>query len=126
MKKQKTSKQSIHALILTPSRELCSQATKNLHELMSYCQREISLVDLSSTQMTMQTQKQILASKPDIIVSTPTKILAHLKDEQQANQIGLKQTLEILVIDEADLLLSFGYEEEMKLLVKYIYFYDCF
>lgn len=96
MKKLKASKQSTSALILTPSRELCSQAYKNLQELMVYCQREISVVDLSSTQMTMQAQKQVLSTKPDIIVSTPTKILAHLKDEQQANQIGLKSTLEIL------------------------------
>lgn len=120
MKKLKATKQSTHALILTPSRELCSQAHRNLQELMIYCQREITVVDLSSSQMTMQAQKQVLSTKPDIIVSTPTKILAHLKDEQQANQIGLKSTLEILVIDEADLLLSFGYEEELKILVKYL------
>lgn len=116
MKKLKATKQSTHALILTPSRELCSQALKNLHELMIYCQREINVIDLSSSQMSMQAQKQLLLTKPDIIISTPTKILAHLKDDN--NQIGLKSTLEILVIDEADLLLSFGYEEEMKTLVK--------
>lgn len=114
MKKQQA-KQITSTLILTPSRELCSQAFKNLLELMIYCQREISVIDLSSSQMTLQSQKQILATKPDIIVSTPTKILAHLKEE---NCLDLKSTLELLVIDEADLLLSFGYEEEMKALVK--------
>ncbi len=118
MKKSKASTQSISALILTPSRELCSQAYKNLIDLMTYCQREISIVDLTSSEMTLPAQKQALATKPDIVVSTPTKILAHLKNEQQANQIGLKTTLEILVIDEADLLLSFGYEEDLKSLVK--------
>ena len=115
MKKLKAAKQSTHALILTPSSELCSQALKNLHELMTYCQREITVVDLSSAQISMQAQKQLLLTKPDIIISTPTKILAHLKE---SNQIELKSTLELLVIDEADLLLSFGYEEEMKTLVK--------
>ncbi|RMZ93637.1 putative ATP-dependent RNA helicase DDX56, partial [Brachionus plicatilis] len=116
MKKQRV-KQMTTALVLTPSRELCSQAFKNFHELMIYCQREISVIDISSSQMTLQSQKQILATKPDIIVSTPTKILAHLKEE---NCLDLKSTLELLVIDEADLLLSFGYEEEMKSLVNYL------
>ncbi|CAF0791865.1 unnamed protein product [Brachionus calyciflorus] len=117
MKKQRA-KQVTTALVLTPSRELCSQACKNLHELMVYCQREISVVDISSSQMSLQSQKQILATKSDIIVSTPTKILAHLKDDSSA--LDLKNTLEMLVIDEADLLLSFGYEEEMKILVNYL------
>lgn len=114
MKKQQA-RQITSALVLTPSRELCSQAFKNLLELMIYCQREISVIDLSSSQMTLMSQKQILATKPDIIVSTPTKILAHLKED---NCLDIKSTLEMLVIDEADLLLSFGYEEEMKILVK--------
>jgi ATP-dependent RNA helicase DDX56/DBP9 len=116
IKKLKSSKQSTNALILTPSRELCSQAYKNLQELTVYCQREVTFVDLSSAQMTQQAQKQLLSTKPDIIVSTPTKILNHLKD--QASSIDLKSSLELIVIDEADLLLSFGYEEEMKALIK--------
>ena len=116
IKKLKSSKQSTNALILTPSRELCSQAYKNLKELTVYCQREVTFVDLSSAQMTQQAQKQLLSTKPDVIVSTPTKILNHLKD--QASSIDLKSSLELIVIDEADLLLSFGYEEEMKALIK--------
>ena len=119
LKKSKSSKQSINTLILTPSRELCSQAFKNLQELIVYCQREISIVDLSSSQMTLQAQKQLLATRPDIVISTPTKILAHLKNERdQSSALDLKASLELLVIDEADLLLSFGYEQEMKNLVK--------
>jgi ATP-dependent RNA helicase DDX56/DBP9 len=116
IKKLKSSKQSTNALILTPSRELCSQACKNLQELTVYCQREITFVDLSSSQMTIQAQKQLLSTKPDVIISTPTKILNHLKD--QTSSIDLKSSLELIVIDEADLLLSFGYEEEMKSLIK--------
>ena len=118
MKKSKVSTQATSALILTPSRELCSQAYRNLVELVLYCQREITIVDLTSAEMTLQAQKQALATKPDIIVATPTKILAHLKDDKQINLIDLKTSLEMLVIDEADLLLSFGYEEDMKSLVK--------
>lgn len=119
MKKYKANKQKTHSLILTPSRELCSQAHKNLLELTTYCQREITVIDLSATQMTTKAQKQILTTKPDIIISTPTKILEHLKeDANQAYILDLKSSLEVLVIDEADLLFSFGYEEDMKTLVQ--------
>lgn len=118
MKKLRASVQATSALVLTPSRELCHQAYTNLSELMVYCQREISIVDLTSSDMTLAAQKQALATKPDIIVATPTKILQHLKDEQQATLLGLKTSLEMLVIDEADLLLSFGYEDDMRTLVK--------
>lgn len=117
-KKLKSAQQSVNALILTPSRELCSQACKNLHELMTYCQREINVIDLSSTVLNYQHQKQLLATRPDVIVSTPAKILAHLKDQTANHLVDIKSTLELLVIDEADLLLSFGFEDEMKSLVK--------
>ena len=118
LKKIKSSNQSISALVLTPSRELCSQAFKNLQELMAYCQREISIIDLSSNKMNFQSQNQALLSKPDIIVSTPTQIINHLNDQKQVYSQEIKSSLELLVIDEADLLLSFGYEDEIKKLVK--------
>ena len=134
IKKLKASKQSTSALVLTPSRELCSQACKNLQELMVYCQRELTLIDLSSSKMNFQSQRQMLLAKPDIVVSTPTQILNHLRGAQgaagaetngdanstsvQAYAQDLRASLEMLVIDEADLLLSFGYEDEIRKLVK--------
>lgn len=56
MKKQFTSKQTTIALILTPSRELCTQATRNLNELSVYCQRELTVIDISGD-LPIQTQK---------------------------------------------------------------------
>lgn len=52
--------------------------------------------------------------KPDILVGTPARTLLHLK----AGNLDLKKSLEILVIDEADLVFSFGYETELKELLK--------
>lgn len=64
----------------------------------------------------MQTQKSILADKPDIVVSTPSKVLAHLK----AKNMRLKDDLALLVVDEADLVFSFGYEDEIKELLRWV------
>lgn len=63
----------------------------------------------------MQTQKALLLDKPDIVVATPSRALAHLK----AGNMKLKQDLAVLVVDEADLIFSFGYESEIKELLRY-------
>lgn len=54
--------------------------------------------------------RPLLAEKPDVIISTPSKILAHLN----ASHVDLSESLDSLVIDEADLILSYGYDEDMK------------
>lgn len=51
--------------------------------------------------------------KPDIVVGTPSRVLANI----QARTLNLQESLEILVLDEADLLFSFGFEEDLKTLL---------
>ena len=59
----------------------------------------------------IEAQKQVLIGDlPDIIVGTPSRVLAHLK----AGHIDLSESLETLVIDEADLIFSFGHEGDLK------------
>lgn len=52
---------------------------------------------------------------PDIVVGTPSRVLAHLK----AGNMVLKDSVEMVVVDEADLVFSFGYETDMKALLTY-------
>lgn len=51
-----------------------------------------------------------MKENPDIVIGTPGKIFAHL----QSKSFTLKESLEIVVFDEADLLFSFGYEKEVQ------------
>ncbi|XP_071168075.1 probable ATP-dependent RNA helicase DDX56 [Mytilus edulis] len=111
--KQTSKEQCTKALFLTPSKELCHQAYKNLMELTSCCSREIKCVDVSP-KVPLLTQRPKLMEKPDIVVGTPTRILAHI----QAGNLSIKDTLEMLVIDEADLVFSFGYEDDVKAIIK--------
>ncbi|XP_063433456.1 probable ATP-dependent RNA helicase DDX56 [Mytilus trossulus] len=111
--KQTSKEQCTKALFLTPSKELCHQAYKNLMELTSCCSREIKCVDVSP-KVPLLTQRPKLMEKPDIVVGTPTRILAHI----QAGNLSIKDTLEMLVIDEADLVFSFGYEDDVKAIMK--------
>ena len=47
---------------------------------------------------------------PDIVVGTPSRVLAHI----EAGNLDLKSSLELLVLDEADLIVGFGYETDLK------------
>lgn len=51
-----------------------------------------------------------LMEKPDVVVGTPSRVLAHLN----AQNLVLHSSLEMLVVDEADLVFSFGFEADLK------------
>jgi ATP-dependent RNA helicase DDX56/DBP9 len=53
--------------------------------------------------------RTLLADKPDIVISTPSRSLALL----QSKALSLT-SLETLVIDEADLILSYGHDEDVR------------
>jgi Rad3-related DNA helicase len=101
----------VRAVILVPTRELCMQVHKTLQTLVYYCNDIISLAVLSAargkTEKALQDlarQQAMLRDRPDVIVATPAGLLTHL----QAGDVDLKTSVETLVVDEADLVLSFG------------------
>jgi ATP-dependent RNA helicase DDX56/DBP9 len=98
---------SIKCIILAPTKELCKQIEKNVSDLIYYCKDHISLCSLSDDNTVVQQYR--LQSKPDIVISTPARIVHHLK----AKTLDLSAVL-MLVIDEADLILSFGYSEDIQ------------
>uniref|UniRef100_A0A6P7GTL0 RNA helicase n=1 Tax=Diabrotica virgifera virgifera TaxID=50390 RepID=A0A6P7GTL0_DIAVI len=110
--KQTAAQQETKALILAPSRELCHQICGVIKDLTTKCSREVRYIDISLP-VDLSIQKPLLVEKPDIVVGTPGRTLQHIK----ADNLNLKKSLELVVIDEADLVFSFGYEEEMKELI---------
>ncbi|RKP22214.1 P-loop containing nucleoside triphosphate hydrolase protein, partial [Syncephalis pseudoplumigaleata] len=100
------------ALLLVPTRELAEQVTGQLGRLLMYCSKDIRVVNLAG-QTSMEVQRSMLAEKPDIIIATPSRVLPHLRNKR----LDLSETLETLVIDEADLVLSFGYEEDVRAMI---------
>ncbi|XP_043520764.1 probable ATP-dependent RNA helicase DDX56 [Frieseomelitta varia] len=113
--KRMQKKQEIKGLIVAPSKELCKQIHDVVICLTIKCSREVRITDVSP-QIDLNAQKLLLAEKPDIVIGTPSRILQHLK----ANNMKLKKSLETLIIDEADLIFSFGYEDEIKSLLNYL------
>ncbi len=117
---KQTKNSNVRILILSPTKELCHQIASVFLKLTSYCRREINLYDLSNS-LSTQIQKQSLLSNtqslPEIIIATPTKLLEHLKDHTSPLNLN---TLELFILDEADILYSLGYANDMKKLSKYL------
>ena len=75
-------------------------------ELIYYCRDMITICSLADDNMTLQQHR--LQSKPDIVISTPARLVQLLRSGT-VDLSGVKT----LVIDEADLVLSFGYTEDV-------------
>ena len=113
---------AVRAVVLVPTRELCSQVYKTLQSLVYYCDEVVSVAVLSAArtgrgekaQQELARQKAMLRDRPDVIVATPAGLLGHV----QAGDVDLKSSLESLVVDEADLVLSFGYASDIEEIMK--------
>ncbi|KFK30125.1 hypothetical protein AALP_AA7G220200 [Arabis alpina] len=106
------------AFILVPSRELSQQVYTEVSSLIELCRVQLKVVQLASS-MPASDMRNALAGLPEIIVTTPAcipKCFAAGVLEPKA----ISDSLEILVLDEADLLLSYGYEENLKSVISVI------
>ncbi|GMF09459.1 unnamed protein product [Phytophthora lilii] len=102
------SEPQVRALVLVPTKELVEQTRRHMTELMYYCQDTVSLLALGG--QSMNAQQALLRDAPDVLVATPGRLVAHL----EAGNLTLKDSVQTVVIDEADLVLSFGYGEDIR------------
>lgn len=100
------------AVILVPTRELCFQVHNVLQDLTKYCDELVKVAVLSGDDFVRQ--ECVLRDLPDVIVSTPASLLRHIREET----VNLRNSVETLVLDEADLILSFGYKSDIDEIVK--------
>ncbi|ORX49978.1 DEAD-domain-containing protein [Piromyces finnis] len=104
---------NVRAIILVPTRELADQVHKHIKELTIY------LPDITSINISSGEQSQInslLSEKPDIIVVTPSRMLKQF----ELKNVELNEAFESFVIDEADLIVSFGYDEDLRKILNYL------
>ncbi|KAG2498899.1 hypothetical protein HYH03_003090 [Edaphochlamys debaryana] len=108
---------SFRAIILVPTRELCQQVAQEAAATAQHCG-----ADITATALIAEGGPQLrraVATAGTIVVSTPGKIAAALR-EGLLPPSALSSRLGVLVLDEADLLLSYGYEEDLQLLAPQI------
>ncbi|XP_062144093.1 DEAD-box ATP-dependent RNA helicase 16 [Alnus glutinosa] len=106
------------AFILVPTRELCQQVYTEVSSLIELCRVQLKVVQLTSS-MPASDLRTALAGPPDILVSTPACI-PKCFSAGVLQPASINGSLEILVLDEADLLLSYGYEDDIKALTAHI------
>ena len=96
----------IRALIVSPTRELAVQINEEFTDYSKYTK-------LSSTVVyggiSIDAQKKVLKKGVDILIATPGRLLELCKQE-----IVDLSTIEILVLDEADLMLDMGFIDDIK------------
>ncbi|KAF3626914.1 DEAD-box ATP-dependent RNA helicase 16 [Capsicum annuum] len=106
------------SLILVPTRELCQQVCSEASSLIELCRVQLRVVQLTSS-MSVSELRTTLAGPPEIVVSTPACIQTCLSNGViQAKAV--QDSLSVLILDEADLLLSYGYEDDLKALTSHV------
>lgn len=93
--------------ILMPTRELAVQCFNVAKKLASF-------TDVTFCQMvggfSLREQEAVLRSRPDVIIATPGRFIDHMRNSASFTV----DTLEILVLDEADRMLEDGFADELN------------
>ncbi|KAL9103824.1 MAG: hypothetical protein Q9163_001179 [Psora crenata] len=93
--------------ILMPTRELALQCFKVARKLAGYT--DITFCQLVGG-FSLREQETVLRSRPDVIIATPGRFIDHMRNSPSFTV----ETLEILVLDEADRMLEDGFADELN------------
>jgi len=98
-------------LVLVPTRELGVQVYQVTKQLAQFTSVEVAL---SVGGLDLKTQESLLRKNPDIVIATPGRLIDHVKNTPT---FGL-ESIEVLILDEADRMLDQCFLEQMKEIVK--------
>ncbi len=93
--------------ILMPTRELAVQCFNVARKLASFT--DITFCQLVGG-FSLREQESVLRQRPDIIIATPGRFIDHMRNSASFTV----DTLEILVLDEADRMLEDGFADELN------------
>ncbi|MCY1333656.1 ATP-dependent RNA helicase RhlE [compost metagenome] len=94
------------ALILLPTRELAQQTLKQVEAFAQFTFLKAGLVTGGED---FKVQAAMMRKEPDVLIGTPGRLLEHL----EAGNLRL-ETVEVLVLDEADRMLDMGFAEDVQ------------
>lgn len=114
-------------LILVPTRELavqCFEVSTKLaaHTDIQFCllvgtlspSLSLSPADPSSGGLSVKAQEVALRARPDVVIATPGRLIDHIHNSPSFSL----DAIDILVLDEADRMLSDGFADELAEIVK--------
>lgn len=100
------------ALILVPTKELALQVTKLAQSLSTHCGQDVRVQNIAGKESDV-VQRAKLADLPDIVVATPARASVNLNN----GALSLKG-LAHLVVDEGDLVMGYGFQEDIDNVAK--------
>lgn len=98
-------------LVLVPTRELGVQVYQVSKQLCQFTDIEIGL---AVGGLDVKVQENILRKNPDIVIATPGRLIDHLKSTPTFSL----DSIEVLILDEADRMLDEYFAEQMKEIIK--------
>ncbi|KAG7822448.1 hypothetical protein KL942_004440 [Ogataea angusta] len=107
--------EGVKALVLVPTKELSKQVAEFLGQLTVFCGRSARVLNLNDN-VSDQVQLQLLTEGREIYVSTPAKLISVLEKNKSVQLTNLR----FLVIDEVDLMVSYGYKDDLDKLGEYL------
>ena len=116
MKKRRFTKRQdggkLLALVFVPTRELAVQVAAHLRAVADPCDVNVAAVIGG---MSVQKQRRLLARQPEIIVATPGRFLAIMKEPTASGAyLSDLSDLAFLAIDEADRMVEASHFDEMQ------------
>ncbi|KAI0907848.1 ATP-dependent RNA helicase DBP9 [Ustulina deusta] len=109
LRSKETAQSSTSALVLVPTRELADQVLRTIETFTAFCQKDVRAIKLSE-QLPDEVVRSMLASTPHIVVATPSRACSSITISSWVS------SLKMLVIDESDLVSSYGYDEDLTTL----------
>ncbi|KAG7204513.1 hypothetical protein KM043_004939 [Ampulex compressa] len=98
-------------LVLVPTRELGVQVYQVTRQLSQFTTVEVGL---SVGGLDLKIQETVLRKNPDIVIATPGRLIDHLKNTPTFSL----DSIEVLILDEADRMLDEYFAEQMKYIVQ--------
>ncbi|KAG6851047.1 hypothetical protein H0H93_002939 [Arthromyces matolae] len=98
-------------VILVPTRELAVQVFDVGTKLAALTDIRMSLIVGG---LSVKAQEADLRSRPDIVIATPGRLIDHIRNSPSFTL----DTLDVLVLDEADRMLSDGFADELAEIIK--------
>jgi ATP-dependent RNA helicase DDX27 len=94
-------------VVLTPTRELAMQCHAVATKLAAFTDIKFTL---AVGGLSLKAQELELKLRPDVIIATPGRFIDHMRNSASFNV----DTIEIMVLDEADRMLEDGFAEELN------------
>jgi ATP-dependent RNA helicase DDX56/DBP9 len=117
-------------VVIVPTRELCEQVAKVFADIGTFCRDIVQVVGLATAEApaaagaaaasaATAALRAAVAEGPAIVVATPARLLSLMRPVDGAPAGSMRGVLdlssvEMLVVDEADLVLSFGFSAELQ------------